>query len=253
MRDDFVAEVRRALAARGLSASRAAVDAGLPQRAIHNVLSGVRPSVDRAAEIANALGLEFYIGPPRDGRDHGIGAVVPGSRLQVAPAADAELRRALEAAEQAGVDLAARAAEVMRQLGAEEFVAVPPVVGRVVAGVPVEAEEREDGWVPFPASWADGGSCFALQVAGDSMMLAGILDGDTAIVRRQETARSGQIVAATVEGETTLKRYLAEGDTRLLVAENVGYPPIDISAKGVVVRTAASSACCEPTSDSPAR
>ena len=67
------------------------------------------------------------------------------------------------------------------------------------------------------------------------MLNAGIFDGDTAIVRRQETARSGQIVAATVEGETTLKRYLVEGDTRLLVAENVGYKPIDISAKGVVV------------------
>ena len=231
---DFVAVVRRALNASGLSASRAALDAGLPQRAIHNVLSGVRPSVDRAAEIANALGLEFYIGPPRDERDHGTWPWYR-DRLQVAPATASDLRRVLEAAEQAGVELAARAADVVRQLGAEDLVAVAPVVGRVAAGVPAEADQHDDGWVPFPASWAAGGSCLALRVAGDSMTRVGILDSDTAIVRRQETARSGEIVAATIEGETTLKRYVAKGATRLLVAENVGYPPIDIGANGVVV------------------
>ena len=185
----------------------------------------------KAEALCDALGLEFYIGPPRDDRDHGTGAAVPGSRLQVVPAAAKDLRRVLKAAEKLG----GQAAEVVQQLGPDEIVGVAPLMGHVAAGIPTEADEHHDGWVPFPASWAAGGSCFALQVAGDSMLNAGIFDGDTAIVRRQETARSGQIVAATVEGETTLKRYLVEGDTRLLVAENVGYKPIDISAKGVVV------------------
>ena len=98
---------------------------------------------------------------------------------------------------------------------------------------------------------AKGGSCFALQVAGDSMTLAGIFDGDTAIVRRQETARSGNIVAVSVEGETTLKRYLVEGDTRLLVAENVGYPPAT-SAQRASWCTAGSWACCGRTDEDPA-
>ena len=208
---------------------------GIPIGQIRSVLTGRSVKIDTAVALAEALGLEFYIGPPRGDRDQGTEAAVPGSQLQVAPATAADLRRVLETAEQAGVELAARAADIVRQLGAEELVAVAPVVGRVAAGVPVEAEEHEDGWVPFPAAWAKGGNCFALQVAGDSMTLAGIFDGDTAIVCRQETARSGNIVAATVEGETTLKRYLVAGNTRLLVAENVGYKSIDISAKGVVV------------------
>ena len=154
----------------------------------------------------------------------------------MAPATrDAELRRALEAAEQAAVDLAARAAEVVRRLGTDEPTVVAPIVGRVAAGVPAEVNEHDGGWVSFPAAWAAGGSCFALRVSGDSMTDAGILDGDLAIVRRQETARSGEIVAATVEGETTLKRYVARRGTRLLVAEHAGYEPIDVGARGAVL------------------
>ena len=205
---------------------------GVPRRSVQSIIDGHTPSLARAEALCEALGLELYIGPPRDDRDHGTGASVPGSRLQVAPTTARDLRRVLKAAAEVGV----RAEEVARHLGPDEIMGLAPVVGRVAAGIPVEADQHVDGWVPFPAKWVAGNSnCFALQVAGDSMMLAGILDGDIAIVRRQETARSRQIVAATVEGETTLKRYLVEGDTRLLVAENVGYKPIDISAKGVVV------------------
>ena len=136
--------------------------------------------------------------------------------------------------ERVASSLQVQAEELLACLDGEE-VSAAPLVGRVAAGLPDEADEHRDGWVPFPAAWAAGGSCFALQVAGDSMMLAGILDGDTAIVRRQETARSGEIVAATVEQETTLKRYLEEGDTRLLVAEHADYRSIDIGEKACTV------------------
>ena len=232
---DFVSLVEKRLAARGQSAIVAAREAGLNRDAIRSVLRGRSPSIERVAEICDALGLEMHFAERNAPLDPGIAEPLPKSRVQVAPANAAELRRVLESATKMGVELAERARDVARHLGLDELVAAAPIVGRIVAGVPTEADQHEDGWVPFPAAWAAGGSCFALQVAGDSMMLAGILDGDTAIVRRQETARSGEIVAATVEGETTLKRYATEGDARLLVAENTGYKPIDMSTKGVVV------------------
>ena len=233
--DDFRAVVKRQLASRGQSAIVAARAAGLNRDSIRSVLRGRSPSVDRAAEICDALGLEFYTGPPRRAADHGTGGPVPGSRVQAPPATVADLQQVLKVAAQAGTELAARATEVARQLGSADLVAVAPIVGRVAAGIPAEAEQHDGGWAPFPAAWAGGGNCFALRVVGDSMTNAGILDGDTAIVRRQETARSGDIVAATVEGETTLKRYLVDGNVLLLAAEHAEYSPIDITATGAVV------------------
>lgn len=115
------------------------------------------------------------------------------------------------------------------------FTAVAPIIGHVVAGTPVIAEERREGQLPYPVEWSRSGDCFALKVTGDSMMNAGILEGDHVIVRLQETARSGQIVVATVDGETTLKRFVKNGSRILLAAENPRYEAIDIKTESVVL------------------
>ena len=112
---------------------------------------------------------------------------------------------------------------------------VSPIVGRIVAGVPVGAEAMEEGHITYPIEWSGGASCFALQVYGDSMVNAGILEGDHVVVRPQKTARSGEIVAATVDGETTLKRLVKEGSTVLLVSENPYYEPITVKAESAMI------------------
>ena len=76
-----------------------------------------------------------------------------------------------------------------------------PVVGVVTAGLPILAVENQEGTIP----WNDPG-CFALRVRGDSMINAGILDGDKVVVRPQSTANEGQIVVARIEDEATVKR-----------------------------------------------
>ena len=110
-----------------------------------------------------------------------------------------------------------------------------PLVGRVVAGLPVFAEQNLEGQMAVPREWLDRGSHFALQVSGDSMVGAGILDGDRVIVREETEAADGDIVAATIEGETTLKRLQRRGNRYRLVAENPRYPAIDIRTDTVTI------------------
>lgn len=81
-----------------------------------------------------------------------------------------------------------------------------PLLGRIVAGIPAISEQNVEGHLPIPADWIRGGQYFALKVDGDSMEGVGIFKGDYVIVRSQQVAGSGDIVAVTVEGETTLKR-----------------------------------------------
>lgn len=110
-----------------------------------------------------------------------------------------------------------------------------PLVGRVAAGLPVLAEQNLEGRIAVPSEWLDRGSHFALRVSGESMVGAGILDGDHVIVRQEAAAEDGDIVAATVEGETTLKRLRRRGSRYALVAENPRYPAIDIRTDGVTI------------------
>jgi len=89
------------------------------------------------------------------------------------------------------------------------FVAVP-IVGRIAAGRPIEAIENDVGDVTVRRELLHGCPGFALQVAGDSMIDAGILDGDFVVVRKQDTAEDGDIVVALIEDEATLKRFYRE-------------------------------------------
>jgi repressor LexA len=120
----------------------------------------------------------------------------------------------------------------------EEHVPVTrvPLVGRVVAGAPVASEEHVERSVPVPSEWTRRGTHFALRVAGDSMRGAGILDGDEVIVRQQSTAEDGDIVVATIDGETTLKRLRIHGRRASLVAENPRFKPIEIRTVSAVLQ-----------------
>ena len=110
-----------------------------------------------------------------------------------------------------------------------------PVIGRVVAGLPILASQNHEGRIAVPDDWLDRDPHFALRVSGDSMVGAGILDGDYAIIRHQPTAEDGEIVAATLEGDTTLKRLRRRGRRHALVAENPRYAPIDIRTETAVI------------------
>jgi repressor LexA len=101
-----------------------------------------------------------------------------------------------------------------------------PRLGVVAAGLPIMAEENWDGTIPFPASQLRPGSYFALEVKGQSMLHAGIMDGDTAIIRQQTVAANGDIVVAMVDDSVTIKRYFKEQNRVRLKAENPEFPSI---------------------------
>ena len=120
--------------------------------------------------------------------------------------------------------------------------AVVPVLGRIAAGGPVLASEHVEEYLTVPTGFVDGVDHFALRVAGDSMIDAGILDGDTVVVRRQDTAKTGDIVAALLPGpaedEATVKRLRLEKGRVILVPENPTLEPFEMadgSILGVVV------------------
>ncbi len=110
--------------------------------------------------------------------------------------------------------------------GAGDSVAVP-VVGDIAAGAPISAEEHVDDVLSLPAGLTGRGTVFALRVRGDSMIEAAICDGDLVVVRRQPEAHSGQIVAAMIDGEATVKVFRRRGGPVLLEPRNPAYDVID--------------------------
>ena len=111
-----------------------------------------------------------------------------------------------------------------------------PILGSIPAGSPVISEELYDGYIELDSSIAAGPESFALRVKGDSMTGANILDGDMAIITRRDTADSGEIVAALLDGETTLKRFAVRSGKPLLLPENDDYDPIDLEHQTGPVR-----------------
>jgi repressor LexA len=126
-------------------------------------------------------------------------------------------RRALEV-----VRSGDRASKLVRMSG----VSLVPLVGRVAAGVPLLAEDNIEDSLDIPRFLGEEGACFALRVAGTSMINAGILDGDIVVVRQQESADDGDIVVALLEDEATLKRFFREADQIRLQPENDAMLPI---------------------------
>ena len=97
-----------------------------------------------------------------------------------------------------------------------------PVVGVVTAGVPILAVENIEGYIP----WDGERGCYALRVRGDSMINAGILDGDTLVVREQSDANNGDIVVALIGDGATVKTYYKEKDCIRLQPQNESMEPI---------------------------
>jgi repressor LexA len=124
--------------------------------------------------------------------------------------------------------------------GGPQVTAVP-VMGRIAAGVPVSAIQDHTHNIAVPPELLGPGEHFALEVKGDSMIEAGILDGDTVVVRKGSTANSGDIVVALVDAEeATLKRLRRKGDSVALEAANPAYEtrifgPDRVDVQGVLV------------------
>ncbi|MGN1413792.1 MAG: transcriptional repressor LexA [Anaerovoracaceae bacterium] len=104
-----------------------------------------------------------------------------------------------------------------------------PVVGRVAAGTPILAEQNIEDTFPIPARYASGGTNYMLKVRGESMIEAGIMDGDLILVQQQDNAQNGEIVVAMIDGfesEATVKTFYNEGDHIRLQPENHTMSPI---------------------------
>ncbi|MGP3977890.1 transcriptional repressor LexA [Streptomyces sp. 8N114] len=113
-----------------------------------------------------------------------------------------------------------------------------PLVGRIAAGGPILAEESVEDVFPLPRQLVGDGELFVLKVIGDSMIEAAICDGDWVTVRRQPVAENGDIVAAMLDGEATVKRFKREDGHVWLLPHNSSYQPIpgdDATILGKVV------------------
>ena len=119
-----------------------------------------------------------------------------------------------EPAEIPGIDIASQAA------------AYVPLVGRIAAGGPILAEQAIEDVFPLPRQLVGEGTLFLLKVAGDSMMNAAITDGDWVVVRQQEDAENGEIVAAMLDGEATVKTFKRSDGHVWLIPHNPAYTPI---------------------------
>src|SRR4051812_41382991 len=116
-----------------------------------------------------------------------------------------------------------------------------PVMGRIAAGTPIEAIQTHSHSIVVPPEMLGGGEHYALEVRGDSMIEAGIFDGDTVIIKKQDTAATGEIIVAFVdEEEATLKRLRRRGNSVALEAANPAYetrifPPDRVKVQGRLV------------------
>ena len=127
-----------------------------------------------------------------------------------------------------GADDAATASPVTEIAGSDALPepAFVPVLGRIAAGGPILAEETVEDVFPLPRELVGDGALFLLKVVGDSMVDAAICDGDWVVVRQQNVADNGDIVAAMIEGEATVKTFKRTGDQVWLMPHNPAFDPI---------------------------
>ena len=111
-----------------------------------------------------------------------------------------------------------------------------PLVGTVTAGQPILAVEEIEGYIPFRSRSLHSKDLFALRVRGESMINAGILDGDIVIIRRTPAAENGDIVVALVEDEATVKRFYKEAGHYRLQPENDTMEPIIVDSVSILGR-----------------
>ena len=116
--------------------------------------------------------------------------------------------------------------------------ALVPLVGRIAAGVPITAEQQVEEIFPLPRQLVGKGDLFMLKVSGDSMIDAAICDGDYVVIRQQNTAENGEIVAAMIDGEATVKTFKRKDGHVWLMPHNPLFDPIpgdDAAILGKVV------------------
>lgn len=136
-----------------------------------------------------------------------------------------------------------RAMELQRRAGEGRQAAMVPLVGRISAGMPVLADENIEDYLPLPSQYGSDDGHFALRVSGQSMIGAGILDGDIVVVRRQDQVKEGDVVAALMPGagedEATVKRFRRRDGRIQLVPENPSMDPIDFTGGRILGRVVA--------------
>jgi repressor LexA len=104
--------------------------------------------------------------------------------------------------------------------------AMVPLVGRIAAGIPITAEQQIDEVFPLPRQLVGKGDLFMLKVVGESMIEAAICDGDWVVIRSQQTANNGEIVAAMLDGEATVKVFRQRDGHTWLLPRNSAFEPI---------------------------
>ena len=102
-----------------------------------------------------------------------------------------------------------------------------PLVGSIAAGVPITADQQVEETLPLPESLVGKGDLFMLKVKGESMIDAAICDGDYVVIRQQKDANNGEIVAAMIDGEATVKTFSRKGGHIWLLPANDDFAPID--------------------------
>ncbi len=187
------------------------------QRAILEYIREAITSVGRAPTIRE-IGAQFGITSTNGVRDHITALIRKGYVVK-----DEVVSRGIRLAEQIGVEVARL-----------------PIVGRAPAGALLTAVENFEGEIAVDTSFVPSGDCYSLRIVGDSMINAGIHDGDYVIVRKQDKAEAGEIVVAVVEDEATVKRLFFDAGpytgtfTRgmlRLQPENNKYQPIIVNPR----------------------
>jgi repressor LexA len=201
------------------------------------VLEVIRNSVERRGyppsmrEIGQAVGLASP-----SSVSHQLAALERKGYLR----RDPNRPRALEIVSRDGAGKAARAAKAARELPVEAIesdetgsgdarpaASYVPVLGRIAAGVPITADELVEDVFPLPKQIVGEGQLFLLKVVGDSMIEAAICDGDWVVVRQQPTAENGEIVAAMLDNEATVKTLKRKDGHVWLLPHNPDFDPID--------------------------
>lgn len=129
-----------------------------------------------------------------------------------------------------------RAIEIVDEnfnLGRREVVNLP-VVGTVAAGMPILAEQNIENYFPLPSEYVPNQECFMLKVKGDSMVNAGIFNGDSVLVKSQSTAKNGDMVVALVDDSATVKTFYKENGHYRLQPENDNMDPIIVSEVSIL-------------------
>ncbi|MET9779273.1 transcriptional repressor LexA [Streptomyces sp. NPDC006367] len=202
----------------------------------HRIVDAIRSSIRERGyppsmrELGQAAGLASTSSVA-----HQIGALVKKGVLRQDP----KRPRAYVPTTSVGPEADLAVPQDLGDAASDASVVPTPLVGRIAAGVPITAEKQVEDVLALPKQLVGNGRMFALTVCGDSMIEAHIMDGDTVAVRVQPDAENGEIVAAMIDGEATVKRLKRDGSTVWLMPENEAYEPIRGDAASILGKVVA--------------